>query len=375
MPRNIIYLDNAATTPVAPQVARAIEKTLALTYGNPSSLHQLGEDAQNLLQQARAALASAIHAHPHELIFTSGGSESNNLAISGILQSHKRKKTIVLSTIEHPSVRETYNYWKQQGHRVIELPVNSDGRVMMDVLEQVLTKNIVLVSVMHANNEFGVLQDLPAIGMLCRRKGVLFHTDAVQSYGKERIDVKKMQIDLLSASGHKIGGPKGIGFLYVREDIMINPLIHGGGQEKNHRSGTENVPGAVGFAAALKETMQSDQKKIRGNRDFFMRELEKLGGRITGSRTHRLANNVHVSFKDIEGESLVIALSEKGIMASTGSACSSKQHKESHALRALALDDSSIQGSLRFSLGARTTRADIMQVITTLRQLLERLQR
>ena len=339
------------------------------TYGNPSSPHAFGEQALKALNDARTRLARELHAKPHELIFTSGATESNNLALFG-LAHHSKKKKIIVSAIEHASMKAPCEYLRSWGYTIVTLPVNSEGFIDFAQLEKEVDENTLVVSVMHANNVVGTLQDIGTIGTLCHKKNVLFHTDAAQSFGKERIDVRAMNIDLLSASAHKIGGPKGIGILYVREGINLGAAMFGGGQERGIRSGTENVAGAVGFATAVADVKKKDWKKIAHSRDLLMNELEKMGGVVNGSRVYRLANNVHVSFPRVDAEMLVTRLSQKGIYISTGSACESHGDKEDYVLRALGLGKKEIDGSIRISLWDALSSTQIQRIVKEIKNSL-----
>ena len=361
MGKNIIYLDNAATTKADKRVVNEIEKYLVDEFGNPSSLHEIGERARRAIDSAREKIAKEINAKASEIYFTSGGTEANNIAIQGVALANEDKKRnkIITSKIEHASVSNTCNYIKSAGYEIIEIPVDKDGIVDLGALKKEVDERTLLVSIMHVNNEIGTIQPIKEIGKLCKEKGVLFHSDAVQSFGKLNIDVKNMNIDLLSASGHKINGPKGIGFLFVREGIKIKPLVYGGQQEKGLRSGTENVPGIMGFAKALEIIKNLDKEKIRKLRDKFIGGLEKIGGKINGSKEKRIYNNINVSFNGIDAEMMVLYLSGEGIMVSTGSACQSKKKEESKVLRALGLNEKESAGSLRIVLGEETTNKDI----------------
>jgi len=361
-----IYLDSAATTKVSESVIKEMGKIYSEIYGNPSSLHEFGERAQKEMNKAREEISKYLECKAWEIVFTSGATESNNLAIKGLTEASPSKKKIIVSPIEHPSIVEVCNYLKKKGYEIVEIGVNKEGKIDPARLEKELdkdTKNILLVSVMHANNEIGVIQDISVIGSLCRNRNIPFHTDAVQSFGKLDIDVKKMNVSLLSASAHKFGGPKGVGLLYVNEGVRLGPIIHGGGQEKDLRSGTENVPGIIGFAKSLGAIRKVNKKNIEKLRDRLISGLEKIGGKINGSKKDRLYNNVHVSFPDAEGESMVLFLSQKGIMCSTGSACSTKKQAESKTLRALGLNSKEIAGSLRFTLSEDITEGDIDRVV------------
>ncbi|MBI3334284.1 cysteine desulfurase [Candidatus Pacearchaeota archaeon] len=368
-----IYLDNASTTQVYPEVAEVMNEVMLKEYGNPSSPHAFGEEALKLVVKAKTALSSELNAKPSEIIFTSGASEANNLALFGLAEAYPQKKKIIVSALEHASIYEPCMVLKKQGYDIIEIPIDCEGLLDMKRLGEEIDEQVLVVSVIHGHNEIGVLQNIEAIARLCKQKDVFFHTDAVQSFGKTKIDVR-WGVDLLSASAHKIHGPKGIGFLYVRPGIKIEPLLYGGGQERVVRGGTENVPGIVGFARAL-ELMKKRNigNKIIKMRDFFMQELEKLGGKINGSRKQRLYNHIHVSFLGIEAEQLVIALSEEGVMCSARSACLTKQKSENRILKALGLSNKQIQGSIRFVLSEYTTIQELSSVVKVLRKDLSNL--
>ncbi len=362
-----IYLDDAATTRVYPEVVKEMEKYFLKDYGNPSSMHKLGEKARKAMDEARKKIAKEINAKPWEIYFTSGATESNNMALKGLLNNGKSK--IIISAIEHPSVIECARYLEKEGYKIVKVPIDGEGIVDINFLERNIDSDINLVSVIHVNNIIGVIQDLEEIGDICKKKGVLFHTDATQSFGRLNIDVKKMRIDMLSASAHKIGGPKGIGFLYVRDGIKIEPMIFGGGQEKNIRSGTENVPAITGFVKALEIHKKYNKEKIRKLRDKMIAELEEIGGKINGSmkKQERIYNNIHVSFPGISNELLVAFLSEKGIYVSAGSACDSKREKEDHVLKAIGLNEKEIQGSVRITMGEGLKEKDINSVIKVIK--------
>lgn len=358
----IIYLDNASTTAVHQDVLSSLLPYITENYGNASSPHALGDSAQKALNQARIELARELGVKAQEIIFTSGGTESNNLALFGLARANKDKKKIIISSIEHSSIYESAISLKEQGYEVVVVPVDNQGLVDVKMLEKEINSSTLLVSVIHANNEIGVVQDLAKIGALCRKKGGTFHTDAVQSFGKERINAKNIGIDLLSASAHKLGGMKGIGFLYVREGLDIEPLIIGGGQELGKRAGTENIPAIVSFAKALQMTRKDNIKEIKSLRDYFISELEKLGAKLNGSKESRIYNNVNVSLP-ANAEKLVLYLSSKGIMCSTRSACLSKQKKENRVLKALGLNKKDIDGTIRFTLSRETTKKDLDVVL------------
>lgn len=366
-----LYLDAAATTPVSPHVLNMMKPYMVQEYGNPSSPHTMGERALAALNDARARLARAIAAKSHEIIFTSGSTESNNLALFGLAHNAKKKK-IIVSSIEHASIMKPCDYLKSWGYTIVPIPTNSSGFVDLARLENEIDNNTLVVSIMHANNVIGTIQDIVSIGKICRKKKVPFHTDAAQSFGKSSLHVREMNIDLLSASAHKINGPKGIGVLYVREGIALGTVLFGGGQERGLRSGTENVAGAVGFAAAFEETRKKKWKKVAESRDRLMNELEKIGGVINGSRIHRLENNIHVSFPGHTAEMMVARLSHKGIYVSTGSACETNGEKEDYVLEALGLNKKERDGSLRMSLLSPLSSKEIQRVVKEISSALKK---
>ncbi len=343
-----IYLDNAATTKVYPEVVDEVRRFMVDCYGNASSQHSFGRDARKAVEKARGDIAGFVGCDASEIVFTSGGTESNNLAIRGLAKANPEKKHIVTSVIEHPSVLETCRDLEKDGYEVDYVGVGSDGIVDVDEIKGKIRDDTLVVSVMHVNNEIGVIQPIERIGEICKRKGVCFHCDAVQGFGKVDLDVAK--IDLMSVSGHKIGAPKGVGFLYVKGGTKIVGVLSGGEQENGLRSGTENVPGIVGLAAALKVGV--DKGEIEKSRDKIVDGiLEIEGTRINGSMENRVYNNVNVSFYGIEGESLMLMLDRDGICVSTGSACASTKLEESYVLRAIGVDEMYVHGSLRLTLG------------------------
>lgn len=366
-----LYLDAAATTPVFPSVVKAMIPYYVKEYGNPHSPHLIGERALKALNSARTPLARGLGAKPHEIIFTSGSTESNNLALFGLAHNAKKKK-IIVSAIEHASIMKPCEYLHSWGYTLVKIPVNASGFVDLARLEKEIDHNTLLVSIMYANNIIGTVQDIRAIGAICKKKGALFHTDAAQSLGKIALNVKTLDVDLLSASAHKIGGPKGIGLLYIREGINLGAVIFGGGQEREIRSGTENVAGAVGFATAFEDVRKKDWEKIAQSRDKLMNELEKIGGIINGSRVHRLMNNIHVSFPGHDATMMVARLSHKGIYVSMGSACETLGEKEDYVLEALGLNKKEREGSIRISLweplSAETIRRVIKEIIFCLKK-------
>ena len=362
-----IYMDHAATTPVDREVLKAMEPYFTKKFGNASSLHSFGFEAKKGLETARTQIAKLINAYPSEIVFTSGGTESDNMAIRGTV---KEGDHIITSRIEHHAVLNTCSELEKHGVEVTYLPVDSHGLVSPADVEKAFRKNTRLVSIMHANNEIGTIQPIKKIGALCRKNRILFHTDAVQTVGKIPIDVEKMNIDMLSASGHKLYGPKGIGCLYIRNGVRVNPLITGGGHEHGLRSGTENVPGAVGFGKACElaaRYMGNEARRLKQLGNTVTRAaLEIPDSRLNGHPEKRLPGNINMSFDFIEGESLVLRLDEKGIAVSTGSACSTKSLEPSHVLIAIGLKHMQAHGSLRITLGKDNTRSDIDYLLEAL---------
>lgn len=375
----MIYLDNAATTAVDPRVLKAMQPYFSKKFGNASSLHGFGTEARAALEDAREKVAALIRARPEEIIFSSGGTESDNLAIKGLAFANPEKRHVITSAIEHHAVLETCGWLKKRGYDITILPVDRYGLVNPAQLEHAIRKDTLLISIMHANNEIGTIQPLEKIGAICRAKNVWFHTDAVQSFGKVPIDVDAMHIDLLSASGHKIYGPKGVGCLYVRKDVQLVPIMHGGGHERGLRSGTENVAGIVGFGAAAamaKQEMRAEAKRLTALRDRLIRGALKIpDSQLNGHPKERLPGNANLTFRYVEGEALVLQLDMHGIAASTGSACSSKSLEPSHVLTALGLDPEDAHGSLRLTLGRYNTRADVDKVLRVLPGIVERLRK
>lgn len=357
-----VYFDNAATTRVDPEVLKAMLPYFSEFYGNASSLHSFGREAGSALKKSRESVASLVGADADEIIFTAGGSESDNLAIKGLaFQCRAKGDQIITSSIEHPAVLETCRYLEERhGFGVTYLPVDGDGQVSLDALKKSLSPRTILITIMHANNEIGTIQPVEEIGKLARDANVPFHTDAVQSVGKVPIDVRRMGIDMLSLSSHKLHGPKGMGALFIRKGLKLEPLIHGGGHEKGLRSGTENIPGIVGLGKAcglLRDRMDADIRNMTALRDRIIDGvLQKIDeSHLNGHRTQRLPNNANFRFSAIEGESLVLSLDQKGIATSTGSACSSKKLEPSHVLRAIGLPEVESHGSLRVTLSREST--------------------
>jgi len=371
--KSILYLDTAATSPIYSAVVAEMNNIIKNNYGNPSSIHFQGERARKLLEESRKKIALSINANPEEIYFVSGGTEANNLALQGLAIANPEKKKIIVSAIEHASVLEVCNSLKNWGYQIVKIPVDKSGIIDFNDLEREINGNTLLVSIMHVNNEIGVIQDIEKIGAICKTHKVFFHTDAVQSFGKEKIDVKRMQLSLISASAHKIGGPQGIGFLYVNQNVKISPIIHGGGQERGIRSGTENVSAITGFVKALEITENTSKGRIKKLRDKLIQELKQIGGKINGSLEKRIYNNINVSFSGIDGETAVIFLSERGIYVSTGSACSSRASKESHVLKALGLKEEEIKGSIRLTFGNSIKEKDANFIIKEIDKVVKRL--
>lgn len=369
-----VYLDHSATSAVDPRVLEAMLPFFDRKYGNASSLHGDGRDAASALQEARTKVASAINAEPEEIVFTSGGTESNNTALKGVafaaLTKGLDRKHIITSQIEHDCVLNASRWLENIGFEVTYFPVDKYGLVDLEQLEAAIRKDTLLISIMHANNEIGTVQDITAIGALAHEHDIYFHTDAVQSITKLPIDVKAMNIDMLSVSSHKIHGPKGVGCLFIKKGTAISPLMHGGGHERGFRSGTENVSGIVGFSEAVRigeEERPAVMPKIQELRDTLIKgTLEIENSWLNGHPEKRLPINAHFCFRFIEGESLVLRLDLKGISASTGSACSSKSLEPSHVLLAIGLPPEDAHSSLRLTLGRDNTEADIEYTLEVL---------
>ena len=373
------YFDNAATTPVDKEVVKAMLPYLSGKFGNASTLYSLGQEARSAINKARQQVAKLINAEEDEIIFTSGGTESDNMALKGILLANGDKKHIITSKIEHHAVLDTCKWLEKNGFEVTRLPVDRYGLVNPEAVKNAIRKDTALVSIMHANNEIGTIEPIAEIGKICRHAGVLFHTDAVQTFGKLPIDVKKMDIDMLSASSHKVYGPKGVGLFYIRKGVKIEPLIHGGGQERGLRSGTENVAGIVGFGKAAElavKRMRSEAQKEIKLRDKIIKEILKIPKvQLNGHPTKRIPNNVNVSFEGIEGEGMVLMLNEKGIAASTGSACSTESLEPSHVLLAIGLKHAQAHGSLRLTIGHETKASDVSYLLRILPEIVAQLRK
>ena len=373
----IIYLDNAATTPVAPEVMEAMKPFFSERFGNASSLHFLGKQAKEALEKSREKIMKKVNAKEHKLVFTSGGTESNNFALKGTAFANKDKgKHIITTKIEHDCVLNACKWLEKQGFEVTYLSVDREGFVDLNELEESIRKDTILVSIIHGNNEIGTIQDLKEIGKICQEHEVYFHTDACQSFTKVPIDLKKEHIDLLTINSHKIYGPKGVGGLFIRNGIKIDPLSHGGGHEFGLRSGTENVSGIVGFAKATEVIKDKDIKHMTKLRNMLIKGvLEIEDAWLNGPREKRLCNNTNFSFRYIEGEALMLYLDVKGIAASTGSACSSKSLEPSHVLTAIGLKPEDAHGSLRLTLGKDSTEDEIKYTIEVLKQSVDSLRK
>jgi len=369
----MIYLDNNATTPIDPAVAQAMMPYIFEHYGNPSSSHMLGQAARKAVEQARTQLASLLNALPDEIIFTSGGSESNNMVIKGVAWKYKEKgNQIIISVIEHPSVLKVCAYLEQEGYEIIYLPVDSYGQVRPTDLEAVISEQTLLVSVMHANNEIGTIQPIKELAAITHRHGALFHTDAAQSVGKITTDVKDMGVDFLTVAGHKLYAPKGIGALYIRQGVQIDPFIHGAGHERGLRAGTENVIFDVALGEAAKIAMVKMQEQtIRELTQYFWEQLKQIFGNqvaLNGHPVERLPNTLNVSFMGQLGFEILDKLD--GVAASTGSACHAGQTSLSPVLKAMGIDEADGLGAIRFSLGRQTMRDEIDQVVSQLHRII-----
>ena len=373
----MIYLDNAASTVIHNEVFQEMIPFLKEQYGNPSSIHHSGRMASRAIQKARKQIANLISANPEEILFTSGGTESNNIALFGITHTNKGKH-IITSSIEHDAVLEPCKKLEKEGFDVTYLPVTRDGLINPEDVKKSITKNTCLVSIMFANNEVGTVQPIGEIAKLCSEKRILFHTDAIQAIGKLEINVKELRLDMLSISSHKINGPKGVGALYIKSGTKIEPYIFGGGQENGLRSGTENVASVVGFGKACelaKENLEKNILHFKNLRDVLvskvMKEIPYVS--INGHPEKRIPNNAHFTFLGVNGEDLIIKLDEEGIAASTGSACSVRTQKESHVLRAMGFLHEQIAGSLRLTVGSMNTISEIENTITVLKRVVKEL--
>lgn len=375
----MIYLDNAATTKVADSVVDAMLPYFKEYYGNASSIYQLGAKSKEALDESREYIAGTLGAKTNEIYFTAGGSESDNWAIKATAYAYARKgKHIITSAIEHHAVLHTCEYLEKHGYEVTYVGVDENGVIKLDELKAAIRPDTILISVMFANNEIGTIQPIKEIGEIAKEHDILFHTDAVQAYAQVPINVDEMHIDMLSASGHKLNGPKGIGFLYIRKGIKIRSFVHGGQQERGRRAGTENIPGIVGLAAAAKRSFSMLEEKMKKEielRDYLISRIEAEIPycRLNGDRKKRLPNNVNFSFQFIEGESMLILLDSKGIAASSGSACTSGSLDPSHVLLAIGLPHEIAHGSLRLTLSEENTKEEMDYVVEQLTAILERL--
>lgn len=372
-----VYTDHSSTTPVDPSVLEAMLPFFSEKYGNPSSLYTIGRQAKKALEESRQKISDLIGAKKEEIIFTSSGTESNNLAIKGIaLRNREKGKHIITSSIEHHAALNTCKYLEKHGFKVTYLPVDNKGKVDPGDVENAITSETTLINIMHANNEIGTIQPIEDISRIAKEKDIPFHTDAIQTAGKIPLNVDTLGVDLLSLSAHKMYGPKGIGALYLKKGTSIEPLLHGGGHERNLRSGTENIPGIVGFgrAAELAKERLPQEAGLAKLRDSLIKGvLEIEDSYLNGHQLERLPNNANFRFSYIEGESLILNLDMKGISASTGSACSSTSLEPSHVLMAIGLKPEEAHGSLRFSLGIGNTRDDVDYIISTLPGIVEKL--
>lgn len=373
----MIYADNAATTKMSRAAVRTMTSLMEEEWGNPSSLYAHGQKAKEVLEQARADIAAVIGAEPREITFTSGGSEADNQAIlsAAALGQKMGKRHIISTAFEHHAVLHTLEKLQKEGFAVTLLDVHRDGLVVPEELEAAIRDDTCLVTVMYANNEIGTIQPIRKLGEICRRRGVLFHVDAVQAVGHIPVNVKADNIDMLSASGHKFHGPKGVGFLYVKKGIRLSSLIEGGAQERGKRAGTENVPGIAAMAEALKEAdcgMAENMIRISALRDKLIRGLKEIPhSALNGDEARRLPGNVNFCFEGIEGESLLLLLDDKGICASSGSACTSGSLDPSHVLLAIGRVHDVAHGSLRLSIGEETTEEDVAYIIQSVKEVVE----
>ena len=373
----MIYADNAATTKTSPKAIEKMVEVMNNTFGNPSSLYGVGQKAKEELEKSREEVAKAIGANPKEIIFTSGGSEADNQAIisAARLGARKGKKHIISSAFEHHAVLHTLNKLKEEGYEITLLDVHENGLIVPEEVENAIREDTALVTIMFANNEIGTIQPIREIGAICRKKGVLFHTDAVQAIGHVHVNVEEDNIDMLSASSHKFHGPKGVGFLYVKKGIALTNIIEGGAQERGKRAGTENVPGIAGMTVALKEAIEhldENYESVSVKRDKLIAGLKEIPHcAINGDEKKRLPGNVNFCFEGIEGESLLLLLDDKGIQASSGSACTSGSLDPSHVLLAIGRVHDVAHGSLRLTINEETTDAEIDEIIKSVKEVVE----
>ena len=377
--KKLIYLDNAATTKTSEEVVAAMLPYFTEYYGNPSSVYEFASESKKAVSNARRTIAETLGAQENEIYFTAGGSEADNWALKATAEAYQSKgKHIITTKIEHHAILHTAEYLEKRGFEITYIGVDENGVVKVDELEKAIRPDTILISVMFANNEIGTIQPIKEIGEIAKKHGVLFHTDAVQAYGQLPINVDELHIDMLSSSGHKLNGPKGIGFLYIRKGVKIRSFVHGGAQERKRRAGTENVPGIVGYGKAAEiaaKTMKERTAKEIELRDHLIDRVlaEVPYTRLNGHRTNRLPNNANFSFQFVEGESLLILLDNNGICGSSGSACTSGSLDPSHVLLAIGLPHEIAHGSLRLTLSAETTMEDIDFVVDCIKQIIERL--
>lgn len=376
---DFIYLDNAATTKTAPEVVEAMLPYFTESYGNPSSIYSIGSKAKEAVTNARERIAGTLGAKTNEIYFTAGGSEADNWALIATAEAYEAKgRHIITSKIEHHAVLHTCGYLEKKGYEVTYIDVDENGIIKLEELKKAIRPDTILISVMFANNEIGTIQPIAEIGVIAREHGILFHTDAVQAYGHVPIDVNEMNIDMLSASGHKFNGPKGIGFLYIRTGIKNRSFLHGGQQERGRRAGTENVTGIVGIGKAAElafSSMEERGKKELALRDYLIRRIDEEipYSRLNGDAKKRLANNVNYSFRFIEGESLLIMLDMKGVCASSGSACTSGSLDPSHVLLAIGLPHEIAHGSLRLTVSAENTMEEMDKTVEAVKEIVGKL--
>ncbi len=377
--KRLIYLDNAATTRTAPEVVEAMLPYFSELYGNPSSVYEFSQKSKEAITGARETIAKCLGAKTGEIYFTAGGSESDNWAMNAAAEAYRGKGNhIITSKIEHHAVLHTGAWLEKQGFEVTYLDVDENGTVKLEELKKAIRPTTILISIMFANNEIGTIQPVKEIGAIAKEHGIVFHTDAVQAFGQLPIHVDELNIDMLSSSAHKLNGPKGIGFLYIRKGVKIRSFIHGGAQERKRRAGTENVPGIVGYGAAVERAMKTMEERTARERelrdyliDRVLREIPYT--RLNGHRTNRLPNNANFSFQFIEGESLLIMLDMEGICGSSGSACTSGSLDPSHVLLAIGLPHEIAHGSLRLTLSEETTREELDYVVESIRKIVEKL--
>lgn len=374
-----IYLDNAATTKTSQEVVDAMIPYFTENYGNASSIYEIGQRSKEAITTAREEIAKVLGAKTEEIYFTAGGSEADNWALKAAFEAYSKKGNHIITTkIEHHAILHTCEYLEKKGAEITYLDVDENGLINLDELQKAIRPETILISIMFANNEIGTIEPIKEIGMIAKEHGVLFHTDAVQAFGQVPIDVDEMNIDMLSSSAHKINGPKGIGFLYIRKGVKIRSFVHGGAQERKRRAGTENVPGIVGYGAAARraaETMKERTAKERELRDYFIdRVLKEIPYvKLNGDPVKRLPNNINLSFRFVEGESLLIMLDMKGIAGSSGSACTSGSLDPSHVLLAIGLPHEIAHGSLRLTLGEDTTKEDLDYTLEQLKEIIGKL--